>query len=330
MNWTEACIYTTTEGADIVCGCLIGLNITGFEIKDSKVFEDFLDNKIANWDYIDDDLLGLKDCETSVTVYIPENEQGAELLLLIKEELRELKQRDNEGKFGRLEVSLANISEEDWANNWKQYFKPIEIGERLLIKPTWEKVPDGSTGRKILEIDPASSFGTGQHNTTQLCLENIERYIKAGDRMLDLGCGSGILSAAGFLLGASELTVVDIDENSVEIASENLLQNGVKADCFKALCGNVIDDENIRGLIGGGYDIVCANIVSDILIAMSGVFSDFLKDKGILIVSGIISERRDEVIGIIERCGFGLSDLREREGWVSAVFERNTVNIIKS
>ncbi len=330
MNWTEACIYTTTEGADIVCGCLIGLNITGFEIKDSKVFEDFLDNKIANWDYIDDDLLGLKDCETSVTVYIPENEQGAELLLLIKEELRELKQRDNEGKFGRLEVSLANISEEDWANNWKQYFKPIEIGERLLIKPTWEKVPDGSTGRKILEIDPAPSFGTGQHNTTQLCLENIERYIKAGDRMLDLGCGSGILSAAGFLLGASELTVVDIDENSVEIASENLLQNGVKADCFKALCGNVIDDENIRGLIGGGYDIVCANIVSDILIAMSGVFSDFLKDKGILIVSGIISERRDEVIGIIKECGFGLSDLREREGWVSAVFERNTVNIIKS
>ena len=322
MNWTEACIYTTTEGVDIVCGCLIGLNITGFEIKDSQVFEEFLENKISNWDYIDDDLLGLKDCETSVTVYIPENEQGKEILLLVKEELKALKQRDSEGKLGRLEISLSNICEDDWANNWKQYFKPIKIGDKLLIKPSWEKNPVGCHGRKIIEIDPASSFGTGQHNTTQLCLENIEKYIRPKDRLLDLGCGSGILSIAGFLLGADEITAVDIDENSVKIASENLLKNGVKPDKFRALCGNVIDDENIRDFIGGDYDIVCANIVSDILIAMSGIFSSFLKDDGILIVSGIIQERKNEVIGVIKDCGFKLSDLREREGWVSAVFKK--------
>ena len=325
MNWTEACIYTTTEGADIVCGSLIGLNITGFEIKDPKVLDELLDNKIASWDYIDDEILGLKDCETSVTVYLPQNEQGAELLLLIKEELSALKKRDRDNKLGRLEITLSDITEDDWANNWKQYFKPFKIGERLLIKPSWEEAPKDSENRKILEIDPASSFGTGQHDTTRLCLENIEKYIKQGDRMLDLGCGSGILSIAGFLLGAGEITAVDIDENSVRIAKDNLLKNGIKEDSFRLFCGNVIDDGELRNKVGNAYDIVCANIVSDILIAMSGVFSGFLKQGGILVVSGIISQRKDEVVGVIENCGFILKDLRESKDWISAVFEKTVL-----
>ncbi len=322
MDWTEAVIYTTSEGADIVCGCLIGLNITGFVIRDSKDFEDFLNNKISNWDYIDYDLMGLKDCETSVTVYLPSNSQGGELLLLIKDELNALKQRDTDGSFGRLEIELSSVSEDDWANNWKKYFKPLKIGEKLLVKPTWEEVPNGEDDRVVIEIDPASSFGTGQHNTTQLCLENIEKYINPGDKALDLGCGSGILSIACILLGADSLTMVDIDENSVKIASENLLQNKIKPEKFKAYCGNIIDDESLRALIGGEYDFICANIVSDILIAMSPYFGLFLKSGKTLVVSGVISERRQEVVGVIEKCGFSLEDCKEKEGWVSAVFRK--------
>lgn len=322
MDWTEAVIYTTSEGADIVCGCLIGLNITGFVIKDSKDFEDFLNNKISNWDYIDDDLMGLKDCETSVTVYLPSNSQGAELLLLVKDELNALKLRDTDGRFGRLEVELSSVSEDDWANNWKKYFKPLKIGEKLLVKPTWEEIPSGEDDRVVIEVDPASSFGTGQHNTTQLCLENIERYISPGDKALDLGCGSGILSIACILLGAKNVTLVDIDENSVKIASENILQNKIGKEKFKTFCGNIIDDEALRNEIGDGYDFVCANIVSDILIGMSPYFSLFLKSGKTLVISGVISERKQEVVGIIEKSGFTLEEFKEKDGWVSAVFRK--------
>ena len=167
MNWVEMDIYTTTEGIEAVTGSLLGMGINGFVIKDAKDFQDFLDDKDGNWDYIDDDLMGLKNCETTVTVYLPENAQGLENLEAMKLELKALKKRDVNNEFGRLEYELKNVKEEDWANNWKQYFKPLCVGEKLLIKPSWEKVAEGEK-RKILEIDPASSFGTGQHNTTQL------------------------------------------------------------------------------------------------------------------------------------------------------------------
>ncbi len=322
MDWTEAVIYTTSEGADVVCGCLIGLNITGFVIKDSKTLDEFLDNKLSNWDYIDDDLMGLKDCETSVTIYLPINVQGAELLTLVKDELSALKSRDTKGAFGRLEIELKSVSEDDWANNWKQYFKPLEIGNKLLIKPSWEEIPTADNDRVVVEIDPASSFGTGQHNTTQLCLENIENYISQDDKVLDLGCGSGILSIACLLLGAKSVTLVDIDENSVKIAGENLLKNNISEKSFNAYCGNIIDDEALRAKIGDGYDFICANIVSDILIAMSPYFAKFLKSGKTLVVSGVISERKQEVMGIIEKCGFALVNVKEKEGWVSAVFTK--------
>ena len=216
MNWVEMDIYTTTEGIEAVTGSLLGMGINGFVIKDAKDFQDFLDDKDGNWDYIDDDLMGLKNCETTVTVYLPENAQGLENLEAMKLELKALKKRDVNNEFGRLEYELKNVKEEDWANNWKQYFKPLCVGEKLLIKPSWEKVAEGEK-RKILEIDPASSFGTGQHNTTQLCLELVEKNLHEGDRILDLGCGSGILSIGALLLGAESATAVDVDENSVKI-----------------------------------------------------------------------------------------------------------------
>ena len=319
MDWVEVDIFTTSEGIEPVTGCLLGLGINGFMIKDAKDFEEFLSDKSVNWDYIDDDLMGLKNCETTVTAYLPENAQGLDYLEAVKAELRALKTRDEDGVFGRLKYELKNVREEDWANNWKQYFKPLEIGGKLLIKPSWEDIPEGET-RKILEIDPASSFGTGQHNTTQLCLELVEKYLGENDRVLDLGCGSGILSIGAMLLGAKECTAIDIDANSVKIAAENAQKNGIDENSYHAVCGNVIDDEKLVSDIGTGYDLVCANIVADVLIGMSGLFAGFLKPKGRLIVSGIIDMRKDEVLDVIKSKGFVLDEIREKEDWVAASF----------
>ena len=319
MNWIEVNIFTATAGIEAVCGCLLTIGITGFVIKDSKDFVDFLEDKNGNWDYIDDDPMGLKDCETCVTVYLADNSQGADMLAAIRSEMSALKLRDEENAFGRLEVELSNVKEEDWANNWKQYFKPLTVGEKLVIKPSWEDY-SGNDERIILEIDPASSFGTGQHNTTQLCLELIEKNLKDNDRILDLGCGSGILSIAGMLLGADSATAIDIDQNSVNIALENACKNNIPSEKYKGHCGNIINDESLRDKIGNGYDIIFANIVADVLIAMGPLFKTFVKKDGIIIISGIIIERCDEVMQAMEDNGYKRIELRDSNGWAAAAF----------
>ncbi len=319
MNWTELKIYTSTEGIEAVTGRLMNIGITGFVIQDKQDFEDFLNHKDGNWDYVDDDLMELRECETNITVYLTDDADGAEQLSLIKGELSVLKQLDTDNKFGRLSYELSGIKEEDWANNWKQYFKPIEIGDKLLVKPSWEDVSENET-RKILEIDPATSFGTGQHNTTRLCLELLEKNISKGDRLLDLGCGSGILSIGAMLLGAGYSFAVDIEENAAKTASENAAKNGISKDCYKAVCGNIIDDEKLREEIGTGYDVVCANIVADVLIAMSGLFKMFVKNGGKLVVSGIIEKRRDEVVGKISENGFKLIEQHQKDDWIACSF----------
>ncbi|MDE7293280.1 MAG: 50S ribosomal protein L11 methyltransferase, partial [Oscillospiraceae bacterium] len=289
-----------------------------FVIRDAKDFEDFLNDKTGNWDYIDDDLMNLKDCETTVTFYLADNSQGADMLAMVRSEMAELKKLDEENAFGRLEVTLANVKEEDWANNWKQYFKPIEIGSKLLVKPSWEDY-DGRDSRTVLEIDPASSFGTGQHNTTRLVLEFIEENMPTGAKVLDLGCGSGILSIAALLLGAERATAVDIDLNSVKIARENAEKNNIPSEKYATHCGNIVTDSALRSKIGSGYDLITANIVADVIIAMSGLFREFLKSDGKLIVSGIITERSDEVLQKLDECGFKLVTLKESEGWAAAL-----------
>lgn len=320
MNWTEVNIYTTTEGIDPVCGCLLGIGVTGFAIRDSKDFEEFLNDKTGNWDYIDDDLMNMRDCETCVTVYLPDDSQGADMLSALRSEMSALGERDENKAFGRLAVELANVREEDWANNWKQYFKPLTVGERLVIKPSWEEY-DPTDGRTVLEIDPASSFGTGQHNTTQLCLELIEKNLRDGDRVLDLGCGSGILSIAAVLLGADSATAVDISQNSVETAKENASKNNIPAEKYTAYCGDIINDNSLVEKIGGRFDIIAANIVADVLIAMSPLFEKFLKKGSKLILSGIIIERADEVIEAVKSKGYTLVEIREKDGWAAVSFD---------
>lgn len=320
MNWTEAEIYTSTECIDILCASLLDIGIKGFAIKDSEDFNEFLENKDGKWDYIDDDLMGLKNCETSVTIYLPENSQGAEMLISLKQLLNRMKERDSSGSWGRLEFEIKSVKEEDWANNWKQYFKPLKVGEKLLVKPSWEEY-DGSDSRTILEIDPASSFGTGQHNTTKLCLELLEKAVKGGERILDLGCGSGILSIGGILLGANEATAVDIEENAVATALENAVKNNISMEKYHAYCGDIISNTDLREKIGSGYDIITANIVADVLIAMSTLFRSFLKPESILIISGIITERKSEVVDAVVEAGFEVIEEAEGDGWAAVMLK---------
>lgn len=319
MNWFEVTIRTETPAVDVLCALLTDQGVKGFSIQDKESFQEFLDDKDGKWDYIDDDLMGLKDCDTTVTFYLPDDAQGAEQLSGVRSLLESLRAGENAAMFGSLALQCGNVREEDWANNWKQYFKPLVIGEKLLIKPSWEEIPAGSEGRTVLEIDPASSFGTGQHHTTRLCLELAEGVLHEGDCVLDLGCGSGILSIGAILLGAGSAAAVDIVDNSVRTAIENAAKNGIGADRYTAYCGDIISDAALRETLGTGYDLITANIVADVLIAMSGLFRQFLRPGGSLIVSGIILERADEVLDVLTAAGFEKLDVREKEGWAAAL-----------
>lgn len=314
MEFKKIDIYTESEAVYPLTMMISELGINGFEIHDSADFEDFLENKEMNWDYVDDDLMNLKNVKTHITCYLQENIQGAEMMTALKGALDDIKSRDKENFFGSLEIKTDSIREEDWANNWKQYYKPFNVGNKLIIKPTWEKVENAGE-RKILEIDPASSFGTGQHHTTKLVMETLEDVIKGGENVLDLGCGSGILSIAALLLGAKRAVMTDVFLNAVNTASENVKQNGFDKDCYSAYCGNIIDDVKLREKIGTGYDVITANIVADVIIKMCPLFRGFLKEKGKLIVSGIITERLDEVKAALSENSITIEKITEEEGW---------------
>lgn len=313
INWIEVKISTTTDAIDSVSGILLSIGISGFVIEDANDFNEFLTSTEYRWDYIDEELMQRQNSPTSITVYLPENEQGKQRLFEIKDRLETAKISSPEIDFGTLEIELKNIREEDWANNWKQYFKPFCVGDKLLIKPTWETVED-IEDRTVLNIDPGSSFGTGQHHTTKLCLERLEEIVKGGEKVLDLGAGSGILSIGALLLGAQSAVGIDIDENSVRIAKENAAQNGIDSR-FNAMCGNIIDDISLREKIGGNYDVVVANIVADVIILMSPLFKEFMHQNSTLIVSGIINRQKDEVKDALLKNGFKILTAQESNDW---------------
>lgn len=314
MNWFEAKISTTSEAIDCVTGILLQLGITGFMIEDNADFEEFLESDKNPSIYIDDEFIKSQDKDTSVTVFLAENDQGKSTLLKMQEEFQRVKFDCTDINFGTLDIQLKNVCEENWANNWKKYFKPLEIGEKLLIKPSWENVPN-TQGRKILNIDPESSFGTGRHHTTKLCLEQLERVVKGGEKVFDIGCGSGILSIACLLLGAENAVGVDIDENSVRIAIKNADFNNIPKEKFTAYCGNIIDDEALCEKIGTDYDIIAANIVADIIIMMAPLFRRFMKKDATLVTSGIIFSQVDEVKKALEDNGFKVIEEHEENDW---------------
>ena len=318
MNWTQVDIYTATPAIDLLSVRLQDLGIRGCMVQDAEDFQEFLEQKDGKWDYLEDGLMDLASCETCVTVYLPEDAQGAETLAALRAMLAQMKSEDTEGQYGRLEAVCSGIREEDWANNWKQYFKPFPVGKKLYIKPSWEEPTAAAEGRTILEIDPASSFGTGQHHTTRLCLELMENEIVPDStRLLDLGCGSGILSIAALRLGAVSAKAVDIDDKCLTVAYENAALNGIGKDRYTVLVGDVLSNGALRETLGGGYDVVVANIVADVIIGLAPMVRQFLKPGGLFLCSGIIDTRAGEVADALRQNGWEIETTRSGEGWYS-------------
>ena len=319
MDWIKVTIYTAPEGIEGVTGRLYQLGITGLEIEDEQDFKDFLENNTQYWDYVDDELMKSKEGDTKVSCYVSDDINGRELLAAISGSMAEMKSIDENGEFGSLEIETSGTSTEDWANNWKKYFHTLKIGDRLLVKPVWEEL-DAPTDRVVFTIDPGMSFGTGSHETTRLCLEAIEKYVGPGMKMLDLGCGSGILSIVSLLLGASEAVAVDIDPNAVDTAYENAALNNIGKEHYNVLAGNVVTDAAVQAEIGKNkYEVVAANIVADVIMGLTPYVRRYMTEDGVFITSGIIAEREDEVRQNLIDNGFEIVSSARLKDWVSIV-----------
>ena len=317
MEWIQVTIFTSTFGIDAVSSVLYDLGINGLEIEDYDDFKNFLEENKAHWDYVDEKLEQEKSGETCIKTYLPDDASGYESLSAIKSAVAALKGTDNDNLLGRLEISLGHLKEEDWCNNWKQYFKPLSVGDNILICPEWEEVPE-SNSKTIFKINPGMSFGTGPHETTQLCIEEMEKYIKKGDSVLDLGCGSGILSIIAMLLGANDATAIDIDPYAVDIALENAQKNNIDITNYHTIAGNIITDEKLQQEISKRkYNIIFANIVADVLIAIKNILPSFMNSVSTLIISGIINIRLDDVLKEYQDSPLEIISINQKGEWVS-------------
>lgn len=322
MDWIKLSVSTTTEGIEVVCAVLMEQGIAGVEIDDCTDFHNFLENNRDKWDYVDEELLKAHETGSFVSFYLTDDADGRETLSLVKDALTALSLQDTDGEYGTLEISGTNMKEEDWSENWKQYFKPLEVGDKILILPEWEKI-DKPTDRTVFTVNPGMSFGTGAHHTTQLCIKAMEKHLKNGMTVLDLGCGSGILSIISLLLGAEHATAVDIDENAVKIAIENAEKNNIDLSKYRTMAGNVTCDKELFLQISDRkYDIVLANIVADVIIGIRDIVPQFLKDDGIYITSGIIEERLIDVKNAYKESEFAPVSEEHQGGWVSLVYKK--------
>ncbi len=313
MNWIQLKIITTTNGIDPISAVLYDMGITGIEISDKDDFKEFLENNRKYWDYVDEELEKLKTADSAITIYFGDDEEGKEQLAEVKARLAELSKSTDD--FW-LSLETNEVKDEDWSENWKQYFKPLEIGEKVLIVPEWEEVPE--TDRVKFVINPGHSFGTGSHESTRMCIEEIEKNLKEGDTVLDLGCGSGILSVIALLLGAKGATAVDIDPMAVETAYSNLALNNLPKEIYQGFAGDITTDKDLcEKLSKNKCDIVLANIVADVIISLSGYVKEFLKEDGVFICSGIIIERKDEVKTVLENAGLVIKEERTMGEWAA-------------
>lgn len=323
-NWIEIFIETTKDGFEPISGIIYQCGITGIIIEDTDDFNEFLEDPARDWDYIEDELVEQKkSSKNGITFFVRDNANGKETFEIIKEMLKTAQYREKEINFGSLEITVKNIKEDDWANNWKKYFKPFAVGDKIVIRPSWEEYDDDGS-KIILKIDPGHVFGTGTHETTQLCIELIEEYVNKDNIILDIGCGSGILSIASLLLGAKHADAVDIDPNAMDIAYTNSGMNNIGKDVYTVISGNILEDDELDKIYSGKkYDIVEANIVADIIIALTDKIPNYIKDGGIFISSGIIIERLDDVLSALKSHNFDVINVKRKNGWAAIASRYN-------
>ncbi len=300
MDWTEVKINVNSKDVDKAGDIAQMVVPYGIYIEDYSDLEEAA-WEIAHIDLIDEDLLKKNRDKAIVHIYISPEENPAEAVAFLSE-------RYNAEKIAH-EIDLSVCRNQDWENNWKEYFKPMPVGEKLLIRPVWEDEYNAD-GRAVLSIEPGLAFGSGGHDTTRLCLETLEKHINADVELLDIGCGSGILGIAGLLLGAKTATGVDIDALAVKTAKENGEINGFTEPQFTVLEGNLTDK------VTGKYDVVVANIVADIIVMFTKNVGKFLKEDGIYITSGIINTREQDVLDAFEKYGFNVVGRHESCGWL--------------
>lgn len=310
MKWKQYTIQTTTQAEDFVSGMLADLGIAGVQIEDNVPLSAEDKEKM----YIDI-LPELPPDEglARVSFYLEADGGHEELLARVREELEGLRMFVD---VGSAKITQGETEDKDWINNWKKYFKSFVI-EDILIKPTWEEGPKEDGYRCVIEIDPGTSFGTGKHETTQLCIRQLYKYLKPGDRVLDVGCGSGILSLVSLKLGAAAVTGTDIDPICMEAAADNMEINRLPAGLGNFFHGNLIDDPGLQERIGGGYDIAVANILADIVIPLTPVIPGHIKKGGLYIASGIIDFKEEAVKEAVIEAGLEILEVCRQGEWVS-------------
>ena len=313
MKWWEVRIDTSPARLDQVCQLLEEQGISGWMIDDEGDFQDFLENNHQYWDYVDEALLQEKRGICRVTCYLSDDDEGQRTLTQVRTALQALHAAQPDDT--PLHCSTKRMDDCDWENNWKQFYKPMEIGERLIVIPEWEQAD--ISGRVALILNPGLTFGTGSHATTRLCLQALEQHIHGGEKVLDLGCGSGILSIAALLLGADHAFACDIDEKCMDVAYENAALNGIGKDRYTVRWGDVLTDRQLQREFGADYDIVVANIVADVILALSSQVRPLLKDGGWFLCSGIIDDRAEEVAQTLQQNGWTICETRQSEGWFS-------------
>ena len=315
MQWLELTIKTSSAGIETVAERLTVLGYDSFIIDDQAEFEDFLENNKQYWDYVDEDLAKKMEGLSQIRLYLEDGPGVMETVSALKDQLRALKNQYADQDLGTLEVGLANLQNEDWENNWKQYYQPLPIGQKLLVVPQWMD-PENEEGRLAVRLDPGMIFGTGNHASTQMCMIALEQAVAGGEKVIDLGSGSGILSIAALLLGAKTAVGVDIDPKAESVARENAAINGLLEDRFAAVTGDVISDRGMmEKLAGDGYDIVLANIVADVIIPLAPVVPYFVRPNGVFICSGILEQRLQEVREAIEAAGLVIEQVNKIDDW---------------
>ena len=299
MRYMEVIVDTPPELLDQRCEEMSAMGVGGFMIENEADFQEFLENNHQYWDYVDTELEQQYAGISRIKCYLTDDESGRDSLRQIRAAYES--------------VAVSFVEDSDWENNWREYYKPIPVGKKLVVVPEWEEIPED--GRIPLRLDPGLIFGTGSHATTRMCLAELEKYVKPETRVLDLGCGSGILGIGALVLGAKSCLGCDIDPKAPDVVRSNAALNGIGAERLQACAGDILSDLSLRRGFGSGYQLVLANIVSDVIIPLSAFVKDFLAPEGVFITSGIIEGRQEEVRAALERAGLRIVHHCCEEEW---------------